>query len=277
MEQPGPTSSNIERTIYQFPISHFSEKARWCLDAKGLAYRVHNVVPGLHVLRVPRISGGARTVPVLVDRGTPVGDSSAIALYLEDTYPDPPLLPRDQGDRDRALSLEDFFDEGLGQSVKRWLYGELMEVGPGRAVRALFEAYPWPVRIAGKLMAPGIEKAMRAQEGIHPEGLERARVAILEAADRLEHETGGDPSRYLVGGALTLADITAASLFAPLVAPPESPYARTPSDLPPSVEAMGRALRDRPAGRWVMERYRLDRRRAGTSKSEARKTSDRTW
>jgi glutathione S-transferase len=126
--------------------------------------------------------------------------------------------------------------------------------------RALFEAYPWPIRTAGKLIAPGIEEVMRAKEGIHPEGLERARVAILEAADRLERETGGDASRYLVGSAITLADITAASLFAPLVAPPESPYARIPSELPPEVHDMRRALRDRPAGKWVMERYRRDRR-----------------
>jgi glutathione S-transferase len=263
MNQPRPASSSKpDRALFQFPISHFSEKVRWCLDAKGLAYRVRNVVPGLHVLLVPTTSGGARTVPVLVDGGAAVGDSSAIAFYLEQTYPDPPLLPRNENDRDRVLSLEDFFDEGLGQSVKRWLYGKLMEVAPGRAVRALFEAYPWPIRVAGKLMAPGIEKAMRAKEGIHPEGLARARKAILEAADRLEQETGGDASRHLVGGALTLADITAASLFAPLVAPPESPYARIPSELPPEVFDMRRALRDRPAGKWVMERYRRDRRGA---------------
>ena len=53
-----------ERTLYQFPISHYCEKTRWHLDAKGLPYVTKNLVPGVHRL-VLRRSLGLRdaTVP----------------------------------------------------------------------------------------------------------------------------------------------------------------------------------------------------------------------
>jgi len=260
------------RTVYQFPISHYSEKTRWCLDAKGLVYTTKDLVPGLHAMVARRLSG-TQTVPILADRGQVMGDSSAIALYLDRAYPDLPLLPRDEQARARALELEDYFDEQVGQSMKRWFYGELMASARGRAAAAVFEQYPLPVRILGKLIAPGLERVLRTRERITPESIEQARATLLEAADRLEREIGGDPSRYLVGDALTLADITAASLFAPLVAPPGSPYTRSPNDLPPRIEELRRALRERPAGRWVTERYRFDRKAgAGRAKAEARAT-----
>lgn len=135
-----------------------------------------------------------------------------------------------------------------------------MEDKPGRAAAALFEAYPPGVRLLGRVIAPLLERAIRSREGINPGSIVRAREAIVQAADRVEQETGGDPSRYLVGGSLTLADITAASLLAPIVAPPESPYARAPIGLPTGVLALRRELRGRAAGEWVMARYRNDRR-----------------
>lgn len=64
--------SQKERILYQFPISHYCEKTRWNLDAKGLPYEVRNLVPGVHVLVVKRLTG-TRTVPVLVDQGKALG------------------------------------------------------------------------------------------------------------------------------------------------------------------------------------------------------------
>ena len=260
-------ASRAARTIYQFPISHFAEKARWCLDAKGLPYTVKNLVPGPHVL-VARWLSGNQTVPVLVDGGATLGDSTAIALHLERAYPLPPLLPRDPSARARVLALEEEFDERVGQNAKRFLYGRLMEEGPGRASGALMEAYPWPVRLFGRLLASTTEPIMQSREGIDAGSVARARAVLIEGAARIEEETGGDPSRYLVGDTLTLADITAASLLGPIVAPPESPWARIPSALPLDVQALRRELRARPGGQWVMERYRRDRSRPSARRTE---------
>jgi glutathione S-transferase len=36
------------RVLYQFPLSHYCEKARWLLDHKELDYVAHNLIPGFH-------------------------------------------------------------------------------------------------------------------------------------------------------------------------------------------------------------------------------------
>jgi len=40
----------VERTLYQFPQSHFAEKGRWLLDHKGLGYQTRNLYPVLNRL-----------------------------------------------------------------------------------------------------------------------------------------------------------------------------------------------------------------------------------
>lgn len=255
-----------ERTLYQFPISHFCEKTRWNLDAKGLSYRLENVVPGAHGRLMKRLSG-VRTVPVLVDRGKAIGDSTAIALHLDEAYPDRPLVPKDPAKRERVLEIEDFFDKRVGTSVRQWVYGQLMRAKPGTAARALFMAYPRPVRIVGRVAAPVLEALLRRLYRINREGMERAVSFILAGADRIEAETGKDPSRYLVGDSLSIADIAAASMLGPVLAPHESPYSGTPVALPKAVAELREELRARPAGQWVAARYRHDRggRAAGTA------------
>ncbi|TDH76046.1 glutathione S-transferase N-terminal domain-containing protein, partial [Acinetobacter baumannii] len=36
------------RVLYQFPLSHYFEKARCLLDHKELDYVEHNLIPGFH-------------------------------------------------------------------------------------------------------------------------------------------------------------------------------------------------------------------------------------
>ncbi len=60
------------------------------------------------------------------------------------------------------------------------------------------------------------------------EAAEVARGKIVAALDRLEDELGSD--EYLVGDSFSVADLTAAALFYPLVLPDEGPLA---GDEPP--------------------------------------------
>jgi glutathione S-transferase len=251
--------SDAECTHYQFPISHYSEKTRWNLDAKGLSFAVRNLVPGAHFF-FARQMAGIRTVPVLVDRGVAVGDSVAIARYLERNYPRPALVPSGEG-RSRVLELEAYFDRP-GQAVRQWLYGQAMAVRRGGAVQAMFMAYPLPARLFGKATARVIEGYLRRKYRTVPEAMEGARQTILDGLDRIERATNGDPSRYLVGGALTLADITAASLYAPLVAPAGTHWQEIlhSGRMPQAVHDLRASLAGRPGWAWVVERYARDRR-----------------
>jgi glutathione S-transferase len=103
--------------LHQFRHSAFCEKVRLILAAKGLAYSVVEVTPGLGQLQLLRLSG-QRQVPVLVDGAEVITDSSAIALYLEDQVAEPALLPVDPAERARVLLLEDWADTALAGGVR---------------------------------------------------------------------------------------------------------------------------------------------------------------
>ena len=53
------------RTLYQFPLSHFCEKARWLLDHKELDFVAHNLVPGFH-RAFARLKTGQNNLPILI-------------------------------------------------------------------------------------------------------------------------------------------------------------------------------------------------------------------
>jgi len=252
--------SRKERILYQFPISHFCEKTRWNLDAKGLPYVVRNLVPGLHLFVVKRITKG-HTVPVLVDQGQAFGDSAAISAHLEQAYPTRPLVPTGEADRARVLELEAYFSKSAGRAVRQWLYGQLVQT-PGSVGAVMLERYPAPVRLVGRLIGKAIEGTLRKQYRLHPEGIAAARATLIEVFERIELETQSDPTRYLVGDALSIADITAAALLSPLVAPPGSTYDSKEGKAHESaaIRAFRAELSTRPGWAWVLARYAGDRR-----------------
>jgi glutathione S-transferase len=250
------------RILYRFPISHFCEKTQWNLDAKGLGYTLHDLFPGAHLVFAPRHAGG-RTVPVLRDGDTVVGDSAAIAAYLDRVYPERPLLPAGEAERARALELEEYFGKRAGRAVRIWMYGQFM-ANPGSAAAVLFELYPAPQRFAGRVLAPLMELGIRKQYRIDRQRIEGAQKIIVEVFDRIERETGGDPDRYLIGESLSIADISAAALLGPLLTPPGSPWS-TPlmaaRETDP-IRELKASLSARPGWAWAMARYTRDRRAA---------------
>ncbi|HEX7671563.1 MAG TPA: glutathione S-transferase family protein [Polyangiaceae bacterium] len=245
------------RVLHQFPISHFCEKTRWHLDAKGLAYEVKDLFPGFHAV-VNRRLVGRPTVPLLMDGDRAIGDSTAIALYLEEKYPGPSLIPTDPGLRSRVLELEEYFDGTFGPEVRRWIYGQAL-LTSGLVPKLFFgSGYSPALKTVGRALGFVLSTTIRRMYRINAASVAKSSDRIAAAADRLEELVGGDPRRHLVGEAFTLADLTAASLLGPLVGPPQSPWADLP-DAPPAVVARREEMRSRVAGQWVMERYARDR------------------
>jgi glutathione S-transferase len=85
---------------------------------------------------------------------------------------------------------------------------------------------------------------------------ERSRAKVVAALDRLEAELGGGD--YLVGDSFSVADLTAAALFYPLVLPEGGPV---PTDLPApgGMERFRAPLKERPGYSWVQRTYELHR------------------
>ena len=111
--------------LYDFLPCPFGQKVRIVLAEKGLSYELIQVDISQGEQRRPdflRLNPFGR-VPVLVDEDTTVYDSTIIAEYLEDEYPEPPLLPVVGASalRSRARLWEDFADTSFTLQV-----GQLM-------------------------------------------------------------------------------------------------------------------------------------------------------
>jgi glutathione S-transferase len=251
--------SGSKPVLWQIRISHYSEKVRWALDHKGIEHERRAPPPGGHMLVALWLTRGEhKTFPVLELDGEAVGDSTAIIAALEKRWPEPSLYPADPDERRRALALEDYFDEELGPDIRLLAWHEA--IGNRAALETGMEAdLPAPLRgsrLARAAMARYAEAFVQLRYRVKPEvAAARARERVLAALDRLEAELGGRD--YLVGESFTVADLTAASLFYPLVLPSEGPRLPEPSS---SYERFRAPLADRPGYRWVEETWRRHRR-----------------
>ena len=91
--------------VYRIPFSTNVERVSLALAHKGLDVQWEDVDPRDRS-PVERISGQS-LVPVLVDDGRVVTDSTVIIRYLEELQPEPALFPRDEA---RRADLDVFLD-----------------------------------------------------------------------------------------------------------------------------------------------------------------------
>jgi len=240
--------------LWHIPFSHYSEKARWALDYKGIAHR-RRVLGSDYLIKVWRATGQGK-LPVLWLDGRAIADSTRIIAALEEHYPEPPLYPRDTAARQRALALEDDLDETLGPSLRAAFVTPLFRHDPDIALRALTTGM-------GSKAYPGLRRMLRVfpwfyrlRHKISESNLERDRATAATALDRIEQARQG--RAYLAGEAFSVADLTAAALLGPLLQPPELQY-RLQIELPAYLEDYRTMLLRHPAAHWAAGIYRLHR------------------
>jgi len=251
--------SNDKPVLWQIDISHYAEKVRWALDYKEVDHVRRSPLPGTHIPIALFLTRGAQpTIPVLQMDGRAIGDSTAIIAALDAKHLDRPLYPPTPDARSRALQLEDWFDENLGPHTRLLPFYELIqepeifaEVAAASVPGPLGKAKP-VVGAYGRIYTSlrwGANKSEEAQ---------RARDGIVAAFDELEAELEEGDGEFLVGDKLSVADVTAASLFYPIVVPPEGPLS---PDLPrpPAFDEFRHSLSGRPGYRWVEETFRRHR------------------
>ena len=249
--------------LYHIEVSHYNEKARWALDYKGVPHRRKAPMPMAHMAwALAMTRGRGKTFPILKVNGDTIDDSTRIIARLEQDYPEPPLYPEDPDERRRALALEEFFDEELAPHLRRAAFALATRdaetfawIAAPRAGRFVHTGFKGATAIAGPIT--------RMRYGINDESAATGKEKTTAAFERLEAEIG--PSGYLVGNTFTVADLTAAALFFPLVRPPESEHL-TPGELPQSMREMRAEYEFRPGFEWVRDMYRRHR---GTSAAVA--------
>ncbi len=110
-------------TLYALPVSLYSAKTRIALRHKRLAWREELPPGGYGAAEYKRIVASGN-LPALVDDGFIIADSEVIAEYLEERFPEPPLLPADPRGRARMRERSRFHDTRLEPAL-RVLFGNL--------------------------------------------------------------------------------------------------------------------------------------------------------
>jgi len=99
-------------TVYDHPLSPYGQKVKIALLEKGVAFDAPlpgNIGSGNTGGEFARVSPRGE-VPALGDGAVAVFDSTIILEYIEDRWPEPPLLPQAPADRARVRMLEEAMD-----------------------------------------------------------------------------------------------------------------------------------------------------------------------
>lgn len=164
--------------LYHFPLSPFCRKVRLILAEKRIEVELVDEKywePTTEFLR----RNPAGKVPVLKIDGMMLSDSSAICEYIEETVPEPILMPRDPAARAEVRRLVAWFDDKFYNEVTRNLVHE---------------------RVHKKLMRSGYPDGRAVKTGA-----QNIKFHIRYMDWLLEHR------RWLAGDKMTMADFTAAA------------------------------------------------------------------
>jgi glutathione S-transferase len=247
-------------TLWHIAVSHYSEKARWALDHKSVPHVRRAPIPGTHMpIALWLTRGQGKTFPLLDLDGRRIADSSAIIDALEHGWPDPPLYPADPGERERALALQRWFDEEVGPHVRLLAFHELGR-DPQRFSDFAVAQLQGPLARAAGAAGAYARTLTRLRYGVDDHGAaELARDRIRSGFDRLEAELDRAGSDHLAGEGFSVADLTAAALFYPLVLPAGSPGFR---DMPEPFMEFRASQAGRPGFSWAKRTYEAHRHRA---------------
>lgn len=166
----------MQLVLYQYWRSSSSWRVRFALAHKGIEYesRAINLLENQQVSPEHLKNSPLGAVPCLLVDGRPLTESIAIIEYLDELFPERPLLPSDPWTRARARQLAEIVNSGI-QPLHN--LGTIRRVSPEPEGQRAWAKH-W------------IERGLRAFE------------ALIERG----HEEFGE-RRYCVKDELTIADI----------------------------------------------------------------------
>ena len=238
--------------LYVFNISHYCEKARWALDHFGIAYELRHVMVGTHRHIAKKLGAKRGSVPFLQTDGGVIAGSSAIIDWCEaQNFGKRPSLAGEAPDQVRGL--EKRLDDIVGVHVRRFYYSDALINDPA-SVRPIFSnGLPLWQRAAVTLGWSRIVPLMIKGLDLGPEQGQQSRAVMEAELDWLDGLLA-DGRPYLSGSQWTRADLTAAALLGPLVAPKEHPMVHAVF-FPKAVSEAMQAWAHRPALQFVRRMY----------------------
>jgi glutathione S-transferase len=245
-----------EPILYVFAISHYCEKARWALDYFGIRYRLKHMMPGMNRRIAKKLGAESGSLPFLETGGGVVAGSAAIIDWGEQHRA--AGKPSLNGENPvEVAAIEKRLDDITGVHIRRYYYSDALFSDPA-SVRPIFSRdlplmQKALVTLGWSKIVPIMIKGMDLGEA---QGL-RSYHKLATELDWLD-ELLADGRPYLTGDSFTRADLTAASLLAPLVNPAKHPtYAAL--SLPKRLAETIRDWQDRPVLQWVSAVYERHR------------------
>ena len=183
--------------------SPFAWKVWLVLEHKGIAYTAKRLSFDKDETRTPEflaINPRGR-VPTIVDDGFALSESNAISEYLEETYPQNPLLPKDAKGRALVRRLVGEADDSLYKASSD-LMSKVLYVSPSeRDAKAIGEAkaklreelayweghlkgdfFAGPLSLADFAIYPYLRMPVRVEERAPGQGMKRAELPANIAA-----------------------------------------------------------------------------------------------
>jgi glutathione S-transferase len=189
--------------LYHYPPSATSIRVRLCLHEKGLSVeeRVVDLARLEHLRPAYRALNPDCVVPTLIHDGRVLTESSAIDEYLDEVFPDPPLVPADPWERSRVRAWSRYIDRVAVVAVQSptfaaFLAPALAAVPRSEIDRAIADIPDvttqarWRRMMDARIDASEIAASFAVMAGV---------------LDRMEQALAATP--FLVGESYTLADL----------------------------------------------------------------------
>ena len=117
-----------ELVLYEHPLSPYAQKVKLALLTKSIPFSLVNLAMMTDTQRAEFAAWNPRAeVPVLVDDGFAIYDSTIILEYIEDRWPEPPLLPLEPQARARVRIIEEAMDTHFESNT--WGLSEVKHFG----------------------------------------------------------------------------------------------------------------------------------------------------
>ena len=243
--------------LITIPVSHYCEKVRWALDYLKLPYVEEAHMPPFYKFATTKAGGG--TVPVLITEDGNFTDSTDILKYLDSIVSDDEkLYLTDSQQRQQVEELEALFDEKLGPAVRSWAYFYIIDNS-----KIIQPKWTQNVPSLEKFLFPVIFPAMRSlvikKYEVNAESAKQYYQQIENVFVKV-NELLADGRNYLVGDKISAADISFASLAAPILQPPQHPIKSSDAEvLPAEMLSKIKQLQQTAAGKFVLNLYEKKR------------------
>jgi len=189
--------------LYNFPQSTCSQKVRLTLWEKSIEFidRPVDSKKREHLSDWYLKLNPNGVVPTLAHDGAVVIDSSVIMEYLEEVFPENPLVPKDPVERAHMRKWMRYFEEVPTPAIRVPSFNQYLSKRFDKLTQAEFEKF-----VDNHPIRKQFYKKMRKEQGFDERETDSAIDRLRQSVDRMEkglQESGGP---WLMGERLTLAD-----------------------------------------------------------------------